>query len=612
MPENYFGERVAARYDDPSDRIFNPAASSRRSTSSPSLAGDGAALELGIGTGRMSRCRCPARRPRARHRPVRGHGRPAAREAGWRAIGVTHRRLRHDAGRRDVRRRLPRLQHDQQPDHAGRAGRVLPQRRCAPGAGRLLRDRGRRPRASGCSRPARPSVPSPSPRPTSASTSTTSRPGTDLAPLRRPSTAARAPLGAVPLRLARRARPDGAAGRDVAARALERLDARAVHRARARSHVSVWEKANGASAGRGARPGRASGAAGARSRRRLVQRLGRPVVDPWAMSDEDVSARPGRAAAAASGASAGSSPPLVAGPVYARCRARRRRRAPAARATRARPLPAAAAPDRDHLERRARMPSNGTRWCGTSSASASAAQSRLCRSRSSITPAARERADPGLGALVRDRSKHPHAPVPVAKRVRAALHELASDEPADAEVRLVAERCPRPQLRRGRSPGLCSSARARSLVLAATVLVLQCTSCAPNADRTRGHGVLVHWSTSEGAATDLRGPTGGRRPDPEPDGAQLLDFRGGEAAAGGQWHRGDPVILGCGNFGGIGSSPAFFGQGTSKRSVPAAWTPPGTRGDHDVRHRGRVRRRAQRELHRRMARDEAADVRDRS
>ena len=35
------------------------------------------------------------------------------------------------------------------------------------------------------------------------------------------------------------------------------------------------------------------------------------------------------------------------------------------------------------------------------------------------------------------------------------------------------------------------------------------------------------------------------------------------------------VILGCGNFGGIGSSPAFFGQGTSKddafRLMDTAW-----------------------------------------
>src|SRR3954470_13856167 len=35
------------------------------------------------------------------------------------------------------------------------------------------------------------------------------------------------------------------------------------------------------------------------------------------------------------------------------------------------------------------------------------------------------------------------------------------------------------------------------------------------------------------------------------------------------------IILGCGNFGGIGSSPAFFGQGTSKedafRLMDSAW-----------------------------------------
>ena len=35
------------------------------------------------------------------------------------------------------------------------------------------------------------------------------------------------------------------------------------------------------------------------------------------------------------------------------------------------------------------------------------------------------------------------------------------------------------------------------------------------------------------------------------------------------------IILGCGNFGGIGSSPAFFGQGTSKedafRLMDVAW-----------------------------------------
>ena len=51
------------------------------------------------------------------------------------------------------------------------------------------------------------------------------------------------------------------------------------------------------------------------------------------------------------------------------------------------------------------------------------------------------------------------------------------------------------------------------------------------------------------------------------------------------------VILGCGNFGGIGSSPAFFGQGTSRedafRLMDAAWDA----RDHDLRHGRRVRRR---------------------
>ncbi|HET9462229.1 MAG TPA: aldo/keto reductase, partial [Gaiellaceae bacterium] len=35
------------------------------------------------------------------------------------------------------------------------------------------------------------------------------------------------------------------------------------------------------------------------------------------------------------------------------------------------------------------------------------------------------------------------------------------------------------------------------------------------------------------------------------------------------------IILGCGNFGGVGSSPAFFGQGISRdeafRIMDAAW-----------------------------------------
>ena len=54
MPENYFGEDVAARYDDPSDRMFAPSAIAPVVDLLAGLAGDGAALELGIGTGRIA------------------------------------------------------------------------------------------------------------------------------------------------------------------------------------------------------------------------------------------------------------------------------------------------------------------------------------------------------------------------------------------------------------------------------------------------------------------------------------------------------------------------------------------------------------------------------
>ena len=72
------------------------------------------------------------------------------------------------------------------------------------------------------------------------------------------------------------------------------------------------------------------------------------------------------------------------------------------------------------------------------------------------------------------------------------------------------------------------------------------------------------------------------------------------------------IVLGCGNFGGIGSSPAFFGQGTSKDDgVPAHGHRLGSR-HHDLRHRRRVRRRAQRDAASASgSRRREADVRDR-
>ena len=54
MPEDHFGERVANRYDETSVDMFEPAAVDPVVDFLAELAGDGAALELGIGTGRIA------------------------------------------------------------------------------------------------------------------------------------------------------------------------------------------------------------------------------------------------------------------------------------------------------------------------------------------------------------------------------------------------------------------------------------------------------------------------------------------------------------------------------------------------------------------------------
>jgi SAM-dependent methyltransferase len=52
-PDGYFGERVAAHYDDPSDEMFQPGAIDPAVSVLAELAGHGRALELAIGTGRI-------------------------------------------------------------------------------------------------------------------------------------------------------------------------------------------------------------------------------------------------------------------------------------------------------------------------------------------------------------------------------------------------------------------------------------------------------------------------------------------------------------------------------------------------------------------------------
>jgi SAM-dependent methyltransferase len=54
MPENYFGEQVAARYDQTSADMFDPAVVDPTVDFLADLAGSGAALEFGIGTGRIA------------------------------------------------------------------------------------------------------------------------------------------------------------------------------------------------------------------------------------------------------------------------------------------------------------------------------------------------------------------------------------------------------------------------------------------------------------------------------------------------------------------------------------------------------------------------------
>ena len=54
MPENHFGERAAQKYDESSAEMFAPAAVDPVVDFLAGLAGDGAALELGIGTGRIA------------------------------------------------------------------------------------------------------------------------------------------------------------------------------------------------------------------------------------------------------------------------------------------------------------------------------------------------------------------------------------------------------------------------------------------------------------------------------------------------------------------------------------------------------------------------------
>src|SRR5258706_14544931 len=107
--DGYFGEPVAATYDQSSADMFEPGVVDTAVNVLAGLAGEGRALELGIGTGRIA---LPLAR---RGVPVHGidlsRAMVAARQAGRRRGRSDDRRLRDDKGGRDVLRRVSRLQH---------------------------------------------------------------------------------------------------------------------------------------------------------------------------------------------------------------------------------------------------------------------------------------------------------------------------------------------------------------------------------------------------------------------------------------------------------------------------------------------------------------------
>ena len=151
MPEDHFGERVAARYDDDPGHV-RPRGRRPHGRLPRGSRRERSRARAGDRHGANRAAARAARRPRARHRPLGGDGRAAAGEAGRRGDRRHDRRLRHDASSKGrLLARLPRLQHDHEPDDAGRAGGVLPERRRAPRAGWVLRDRGGSPGAPAAS-----------------------------------------------------------------------------------------------------------------------------------------------------------------------------------------------------------------------------------------------------------------------------------------------------------------------------------------------------------------------------------------------------------------------------------------------------------------------------
>ena len=90
MPETNFDERIARGYETFWPESFEPGVVDPAANFLADLAGSGAALELGIGTGRLALPLSRRGVPRARDRAVAGHGRSSCRRCRARdAVGVT-------------------------------------------------------------------------------------------------------------------------------------------------------------------------------------------------------------------------------------------------------------------------------------------------------------------------------------------------------------------------------------------------------------------------------------------------------------------------------------------------------------------------------------------
>jgi 2-polyprenyl-3-methyl-5-hydroxy-6-metoxy-1,4-benzoquinol methylase len=142
--DGYFGERVAAKYDESCSDMFEPRVVDAVVEVLAGLAGGGRALELGIGTGRIA---LPlARRGMVVHgidlsraMVARLHAKP-----GGEAIGVTIGDFATE--RAEGTFTVAYLVFNTiMTDDAGGAGGLLPQRRGSPGTRRLLRHRGHDP-----------------------------------------------------------------------------------------------------------------------------------------------------------------------------------------------------------------------------------------------------------------------------------------------------------------------------------------------------------------------------------------------------------------------------------------------------------------------------------